>query len=253
MSSVYLYYEYITLFVGILFYSTFFSAQFEIDETYNEFQNKDISSSLGFLGVIICLELVFTYCDMNSICPSLSGSSIIYPMLMWVLIFGGIKMLMLSSPGVKTAFSDVIGYFFVYGRTNELLTELLLKPDEGEDPSHLKNNQLISEIIGDKGLVINTLVPGNFEKIWTSFKNISNPEVYNNKIKKQQLLNYVVIRDRIGECCWYLWSGILVISVVSLYTSTITCDLSQAQAQQNAAAYNAAVNAGSADETYVTD
>jgi hypothetical protein len=238
--------------VGILFYSTFFSAQYKIDETYNEFQNKDISSSLGFLGVIICIELIWAYCDMSKVCPGLSGSTIIYPILMWVLIFGGIKMLMLSSPGVKSAFSDVIGYFFVYGRTNELLTELLLKADD-EDPDKLKQNQLLSEIIGDKGLVINTLVPGNFEKIWASFKNISNKTVYEDKIKKQQLLNYVVIRDRIGECCWYLWCGILVISILSLYTSSITCDLSQAQAQQNAAAYNDAVNAGSADETYVTD
>jgi hypothetical protein len=252
MSSVYLYYQYITLFVGVLFYCTFFSSLYNVNDSYEQYQNKDISNSLAFLGVIICIELVWTYCDMNSICPGLSGTAVIYPILVWVLIMGGIKMLMLSSPGVKSAFSDVIGYFFVYGRTNKLLTDLLVQPD-GENKEKLDNDRLITEIMGEKGLLINTMVPGNFEKIWASFKNISNPKIYNDIYNKQKLLNYVVIRDRIGECCWYLWCGILVISILSLYSTTITCDLSQAQAQINAAKYNDAVNAGASTEAYVTD
>ena len=253
MSSVYLYYEYVILFICILFYSTFFSANYSIKETWNDYQNKDIASSMTFLGVVICFELLVSYLDMNSQCKTgIPGMTVLYVILVWVLLMGGIQIFMLSNPGIKSAFSDVIGYFIIYGKSNKILSQLLTRPLESESEKKHKVDIYLSEILGDKGLFINSMVPGNFEKMWETLDGRSDPALYNNPDVKQELLNCVVIRDRIGECCWYVWTGILCISILSLHANTINCPLSQADIQQNAATY-AATDVASSAEAYVAD
>lgn len=44
----------------------------------------------------------------------------------WILLFGIIIVVLLIFPGFKSAFSDVVGYFYVAGSANKLLTELLV-------------------------------------------------------------------------------------------------------------------------------
>lgn len=253
MSNVYLYYEYVVLFICVLFYSTFFSVRYNINDTWNDYQNKDIKSSMIFLGVLISFELLISYLDMASQCQGgISGMTVLYVIIVWVLLLGGIQIFMLSNPGIKSAFSDVIGYYYIYGKANRILSELLNPESTKESDPDIK--KYTSEVIGDKALYINTMVPANFEKMWKSLDNMSDPQINaEDKLKyKQELLNCVVIRDRIGECCWYVWTGILCISILSVHASTINCPLSQAQLQQNAQAYTA-TDTSPNTEVYVAD
>ena len=86
------------------------------------------------------------------------------------------------------------------------------------------------------------MVPGNFDIIWNDLEKNFNPAILNDDAelqeKKQQLLNWVVQRDIIGEACWLLWSGILCISIISLYTYSFPCELTANQIQQNKANYD---------------
>ena len=253
MSNTYLYYEYIVLFICVLFYSTFFSAKYSIKESWNDYQNKDIMSSMIFLGVLISFELLISYLDMGAQCQGgISGMTVLYVILVWVLLLGGIQIFMLSNPGIKSAFSDVIGYYYIYNKANKILSQLL-NPESTKD-SDKDIQKYISEVIGDKALYINTMVPANFEKMWESLSYMSDPKIADDQkeVYKQKLLDCVVIRDRIGECCWYVWTGILCISILSLHANTINCPLSKAQLQKNAAAYALADSTANPD-VYVAD
>jgi hypothetical protein len=251
MSSTYLYFEYVVLFICVLSYLTFFSASYKIKDSWNDYQNKDITLSMIFLGILICGELVCSFLDMYSQCKTgIPGMTVLYVILVWVLLMGGIQLFMLSNPGIKSAFSDVIGYAIIYSKSNKILSKLLTPPSKSENKHN--SDIYLSEIIGDKGLFINSMVPGNFEKLWKTLDGRSDPNLYDNPDIKQELLNCVVIRDRIGECCWYVWTGVLCISILSLHASTINCSLSQAEVQQNASTYTATdINPNA--EVYVAD
>jgi hypothetical protein len=240
------YSQYMLLIFGLLFYLTFFRVEFkasppndpqQAEINFEQFQTSDLYRSMAFLATIICLELMIVYSIMISRCSNISRG-ILYPILIWVFIFLGTKIILLSAPGFKSAFSDVIGYYFTYGfKQNKFLIDLL--DNTKTDP---EKSKLIVEIISDKGLLFNTMVPGNFDVIWNDLTANFNPKYLSDadvlQQKKQQLLNWVVQRDIIGEACWLLWSGILCISVISLYTYSFPCELTANQIQQNKANYD---------------
>jgi hypothetical protein len=47
----------------------------------------------------------------------------------WFFLFGAIIVILIVFPGFKSAFSDVLGYFFVAGSANKILTEILMNPE----------------------------------------------------------------------------------------------------------------------------
>jgi len=47
----------------------------------------------------------------------------------WFFLFGAIIVILIAFPGFKSAFSDVLGYFFVAGSANKILTEILMNPE----------------------------------------------------------------------------------------------------------------------------
>jgi len=230
MDSTGEYYQYMILFFGILFYLTYFCVKYNVNETFSQYQSKDLIRSMYFLLGIICLELIIIFSVMMSRCSNISRV-IIYPILIWILIFLGTKIILMSNPGFKSAFSDVIGYYYTYGhKQNKFIDDLL----DTENPTH---DTVVRDIISNKGLLFHSMVPGNFEKIWESLKSSSKPSMYNDE-SKQELLNWVVQRDHIGEGCWLLWSGILCISIISLYVYSFPCELTPAQVQENKANYD---------------
>ena len=230
------YYQIAILLICIPLYFSYACETFTIGQTFSEYQAADLTRSMIFYTVLLFIELIVVYSIMLQRCSNIS-LVILYPIVIWIFIFLGTKFILVVNPGFKSAFSDVIGYALTYGtEQNEALNDLLDKDTKDKD------SQLISKILSDKGLLFNSIVPGNFEEIWESLKNISNSEIYNNPSTKQKFLNWVVQRDHIGEACWMVWSGILCISITSLYTYTFPCELTPSQIQQNKVDYDKIIN-----------
>jgi len=175
----------------------------------------------------------------------------------WVLIFGLIMVILIIFPGFKSAFSDVIGYFYVSKQANDALTELLMdaniynkidnvqeepqlqpQPQPQPQPQQtpvLEQQQIqaggepskktlmdaadaIVKLFGNMSVLINQIVPSNFLQYMEILKPLMKPEYESNpgllKIKEQSLLDVVVTRDNIGEAFWYVYTGILLISII---------------------------------------
>jgi hypothetical protein len=70
------------------------------------------------------------------------------------------------------------------------------------------------------------MYPDNFINIWDKMKPLMKPGVYddiNPDNLKQQLLDLVVQRENIGEALWYIYTAMLVSSVVYYNLDTRGC------------------------------
>ena len=162
------------------------------------------------------------------------GAAALFTFVPWVLIFGVMIAVIIVFPGFKMVFSDVIGYFVVSSRANDLLSKILIDTDVNtaidkmQDPA--KKNELmlaaeaIMKICGNKSILINQIYPENFNTIWDLLKPLlKDPTTYENIEVKQSLLDLVVLRDNVGEALWYIYTAILVSSIVYYNLATRGC------------------------------
>ena len=152
-------------------------------------------------------------------------------------------------PGFKTAFSDVIGYFYVSSSANKVLTDLLvdkdlqdtMNKDTTSTPEQKKSLQdaadAIIKICGNTSILINQIVPSNFVEYWNILKPLMKPEFQKDtpesQEKKNKLFELVVTRDNVGEAMWFIYTGILVTSIVQLKIATRGCVSSPATMSKN--------------------
>jgi hypothetical protein len=162
------------------------------------------------------------------------GAAALFTFVPWVLIFGVMVAIIIFFPGFKMVFSNVIGYFVVYGRTNDLLSKILIDTDinlaieKTQDPSKKTELMIAAEAImkicGNKSILINQMYPENFSTIWDVLKPLlKDPSTYTDKGVKQELLDLVVLRDNVGEAMWYIYTAILVSSIVYYNLATRGC------------------------------
>lgn len=162
------------------------------------------------------------------------GAAALFTFIPWVLIFGVMIAVIIIFPGFKMAFSNVIGYFIVSGRTNDLLSKILIDTDinlaieKTQDPTKKTELMLAAEAImkicGNKSILINQIYPDNFSSIWDVLKPLlRDPAIYSDRIVKQELLDLVVLRDNVGEALWYIYTAILVSSIVYYNLATRGC------------------------------
>jgi hypothetical protein len=176
------------------------------------------------------------------------GSAFIMTFIPWIFIFGGVMAILFIFPGFKSAFSNVIGYFAVAGRANNILTELLENTeisktiDDATVGNTEKNQNLksaadaIIKLCGNMSILINQIVPSNFTEYWTMLIPLMKDK-YRASVPvelKQELLNTVVLRDNIGEALWYIYTAVLLISIVQYKIASTDCnkDLSTLQEGQ---------------------
>jgi hypothetical protein len=204
-----------------------------------------------FLLIVICTQLSLNISYLVDKCKGSAGknvgAAIIYTLLPWLLIFGVMMALVAGFPGFKSVFSDVVGYFFVAKSANNLLSEILISTDINEaiqDPTITpeKKKELeyaaeaIMKICGNKSILINQMFPDNFINIWDKLKPLMKPGMYNAGFgidpktgqsgvipRKQQLLDLVIYRDNVGEVFWYVYTAILVSSIVYYNLETRGC------------------------------
>jgi hypothetical protein len=202
---------------------------------------SDCMYRLGiFLLIVICTQLTLNITYLIDKCKGSAGknvgAAVIYTLVPWLLIFGVMIALINAFPGFKSVFSDVIGYFFVAKSANNLLAEILKDTNIDDiiqketDPSKKKEYEYAAEAImkicGNKSILINQMYPDNFIDIWEKLKPLMQPGMYATggpENKKQQLLDLVVYRDNIGEALWYIYTAILVSSIVYYNLATRGC------------------------------
>jgi len=219
---------------------------------YQLYSNKEeykkyISNNYMYLAIYVLLVIMIQFMVNSSIIASNCGGNItenmgaagVLTFLPWILIFGVLVIILTVYPGFKSAFSDVVGYFYVSSSANKLLTELLInkdiekKLDEDQNMTPEKKHAMetaadaIIKICGNTSILINQIVPNNFDDYWGILKplmkdkyKIDGPET--DKIKND-LFEVVLTRDNVGESMWYIYTGLLLTSIVQLKITTRGC------------------------------
>lgn len=200
-----------------------------------------------YLAIYVLLVIMIQFMVNSSIIASNCGGNItenmgiagVLTFLPWILIFGVLVLILTVYPGFKSAFSDVVGYYYVSGSATKLLTELLVNKDIEkkllDDPTMTPEKKealesaadAIIKICGNMSVLINQIVPSNFDQYWGILKplmkdkyQIDSPET--NKIKND-LFELVITRDNVGEAMWYIYTGLLLTSIVQLKITSRGC------------------------------
>jgi hypothetical protein len=209
----------------------------ENDETKMSFYSKNIRSLALYFGVVVFVQLFLNIGYLMSKCGgSLDkniGAAALFTFIPWILMFAATIAILIIFPGFKSAFSDVIGYYVVSGSANDIfssilmgtnLNEMIEKNDNVNDRNELtKAAEAIVKICGNKSILINQMNPDNFLDIWNILKPLMTPGSFEDMNKKTELLNLVVLKDNIGEMFWYIYTAILVSSIVYYNLATRGC------------------------------
>jgi hypothetical protein len=253
--------------------------------TYDKLKNgykEYVSNNYMYLAIYLLLVMVLQFIANASIISNNCGGSIsenmgaagVFTFIPWTLIFGVIVLVLTIYPGFKSAFSDVIGYYYVSSSANKLLTDLLINrdiekvlsndssetninPDAASGPANPGGEiemtsivgggdkekmqeaaDLIIKICGNTSVLINQIVPSNFDNYWSlltplkkdKYKNDSDPST---KTLRDELFELVVTRDNIGEMMWYIYTGLLITSIVQLKITTRGCSSNPKTMEQN--------------------
>jgi hypothetical protein len=215
------------------------------------------SNSYMYLAIYVLLVIIIQFMVNTSIISSTCGGDLtsnigvagIMTFIPWILIFGVIIIILAIYPGFKSAFSDVIGYFYVAGSANKLLTELLIDKDiqkkiDGDATMSTDKKQAmqsaadaIIKICGNTSILINQIVPTNFNQYWNILTPLMKEKYQNNSPetdeKKKELFELVVARDNVGEAMWFMYTGLLLTSIVQLKITTRGCSNNSKTMEQN--------------------
>lgn len=210
-----------------------------------------INKSRMYLGIYFVATLLVQFglnvWTVNSRCGGDNiGAAAMYTFGPWTLIFGVMLLVLMMYPSFKTAFADVVGYFAVSSSANTLLNQILINQpiqqaiDQGslQDKKATENAaDLIIKIMGNSSVLINQLTPTNFGEYWGLLKPLMKPGVEGNSELKEELFGLVQYRDKIGEFMWYLYTGVLLTSVVQMKIVTNGCNSSPEAMKKKHQAY----------------
>ena len=262
-----------------------------------------------YLGVYFLLVMIVQFVVNTNIITSNCGGNIsdnigfagFITFIPWTLIFGVILIVLILYPGFKSAFSDVIGYFYVSSSANKIITELLVNKDlenslevgggsnastesnasnesnvgtgsnaSTESIPNVMDGSLVQDdmqsssptlptqtggqavnkkqlekaadaivkICGNTSILINQMVPENFDDYWKILNPLKKPDYQDDSNPKTQeikneLFQLVTIRDNIGEAMWYIYTGLLLVSITQMKIASRGCVNSQATMEKN--------------------
>ncbi len=214
-------------------------------DCYNDYKNS-IFPKLALYLLIVCLtQFLLNTAYLTNKCggevKNNIGPAALYTFFPWLIIFGIIIAILIIFPGFKSAFSDVIGYFAIAGSAKTLFANIMLDADlnakiAGEkDPT--KKAQVITaadtlvKMLGNKSILINQITPDNFTSSWNLLKPLMKDTIIGQVEidNKAKLLDLVVLKDNIGEAFWYVYTAILISSVVYYNLASRGCVKSAAQ------------------------
>ena len=247
----------ITFILTTIFYYMVLKPTLSYDDLIDTKKYEEYSkNNYLYLGIYLVLAMLIQFIVNASIISTTCGGSItenigaagVLTFIPWTLIFGVIIIVLIMYPGFKSAFSDVIGYFYISGPATQIITELLVNRDVEKK---LTGNETVAEkealedaadtivkICGNTSILINQIVPDNFQDYWkilnplkkTQYRDDNSEET---KEIKKKLFELVVTRDNIGESLWYIYTGILLTSIVQLKITTRGCNTDTATMEKN--------------------
>ena len=238
----------VTFLLTTLFYYLAIKPSYTYEISVDPTKQKEYkSSSYMYLAIYLLLVMVIQFMVNASIISSTCGGNItenmgaagVLTFLPWTLIFGVLIVILTVYPGFKSAFSDVIGYFWVSSSANKVITELLVDPniqkkidtDSTTTPEQkeamMSAADTIVKVCGNSAILINQIVPSNFQSYWNILTPLLKPKYQTagpetDKIKNE-LFEIVVTRDNVGEAMWYMYTGLLLTSLVQLKMTTRGC------------------------------
>ena len=206
-----------------------------------------------FVLLVIFSQVILNISNITASCGgSISeniGAAGLMTFFPWVLMFGVLVIVLTLYPGFKSAFSDVIGYFYVSSTANTILAELLVDKDiqqkldvdttstVAEKSAMQDAAEAIIKICGNSSIIINQMVPLNFVKYWNILKPLMKPMYQKDSDEttsiKTKLFDLVVTRDNIGEAMWFTYTGILIVSSIQLNIANRGCVSSAATMEKN--------------------
>ena len=238
----------VTFLLTTLFYYLAIKPSYTYEISVDPTKQKEYkSSSYMYLAIYLLLVMVIQFMVNSSIISSTCGGSItenmgaagVLTFLPWTLIFGVIIVILTVYPGFKSAFSDVIGYYWVSSSANKVITELLVDPkiqkkmneDITSTPEQkeamMSAADTIIKICGNTSVIINQIVPSNFQSYWNILTPLLKPKYQTESPETEKIRNelfeIVVSRDNVGESMWYMYTGLLLTSLVQLKIATRGC------------------------------
>ena len=218
----------------------------EDDEKYLEYK----SNNLMYLGAYFILVTLVQFSINSSIITSACGGSAkenfgaagMLTFIPWIFIFGILIMVLITFPGFKTVFADVIGYYVVAKKANDVLTELLVDSRVQPNMENLPADQkakvqsaadAIIKIMGNNAVLINKIQPENFNNYWNTLIPLMKQGMDKNSEIKSRLFDLVVMRDLIGEVMWYVYTGVLLTFLVGLKIASRGCNSSPETMAEN--------------------
>jgi len=256
MASSYL--NIVTFLLTTLFYYLAIKPSFTYEMSSDPQKHKAyISNSYMYLAIYFLLVVVIQFMVNASIISTTCGGSVtenmgaagVFTFLPWTLLFGVLIVILTVYPGFKSAFSDVVGYFWVSSSANKIITDLLINPDiqkkmDGDTAATPEQKEAmqgaadaIIKICGNTAILINQIVPSNFDSYWNILKPLMKEkyQTENEETKKMKndLFELVVTRDNVGESMWYMYTGLLLTSIVQLKITTRGCVNNPKTMEQN--------------------
>ena len=207
------------------------------EQSKANYYTQSMKSLAFYLGVVVFSQLVLNIGYLMSKCGGAIdkniGAAALFTFIPWILIFGVMLAVLIIFPGFKSAFSDVIGYYVVAGGANDIFGSILMGTDlnqmieqtgdANKKKELTKAAEAIVKICGNKSILINQMNPDNFLQIWDILKALMMPGAYENIEIKEKLLALVVLKDNIGEALWYIYTAILISSIVYYNLATRGC------------------------------
>ena len=215
--------------------------------SYLAYSQREYYSVGIYFMVIMLVQFAINTSTMVAKCGgSLSanlGQAALMTFIPWLAIFGILIVVLILFPGMKSAFSDVVGYFVVAGSANKLLSELLVDTEINEKIKQAGDSiddtkkqamqdaaEAVMKMVGNISILINQIVPSNFVQYWKMLQPLMKEKYQNNMesletlTKQQSLLDLVVLRDNIGEAFWYVYTAILLISIIQFNITSKKCE-----------------------------
>jgi len=202
-------------------------------DCYNDYKNS-IFPKLALYLLIICLtQFLLNTAYLTNKCggevKNNIGPAALYTFFPWLIIFGIIIAILIIFPGFKSAFSDVIGYFAIAGSAKTLFANIMLDPTKQAEIASAADT--LVKMLGNKSILINQITPDNFLGSWELLKPLMK-DIITGQVEidyKAKLLDLVVLKDNIGEAFWYVYTAILISSVVYYNLASRGCVKSAAQ------------------------
>jgi hypothetical protein len=215
-------------------------------DCFNDYKSS-IFPKLALYLLAVCLsQFILNTSYMNAKCGGTSkdniGTAALYTFLPWTILFGTMIAVLIIFPGFKSAFSDVVGYFVVSGGAKDIFDAImntdLQKDVDNTSPENVAGLEkavkaLTKMVDNNQSILINKMTPDNFADFWTTMRPLMKPTITNTisieNDYKTQMLNLVVLKDNIGEAMWYVYTALLISSIVYYNLANVGCKKSVEQ------------------------